>query len=364
MTRSALFLTGLMLAGFWLVSSDTLAQSSLGLGRGEQPLPTGGFFEGFFSWVRSQQAEFHQAIRGILLDMRNEGSHFWPLISICFLYGVFHAVGPGHGKVVVSSYMLANEVAARRGVIISMASALVQGITAIVAIGVFMVALRGTGIKTAELTFGLEAASYIGVMAVGVWLLWRKVFRNSHAHHDHDHGHNHGHDHHHHDHGHHHHRHDHHHHNHNHDHLHGVGTIQIQGGATASLGAAVVACDHCGHAHAPDPSTLQGAFGLREAWTAVLAVGLRPCTGALIVLIFCFANGLYLAGVVSTIAMSIGTGLSVSAMAILAVVAKNAAVRLANLQDNLGFVHRTIEITGAAIVFLIGLILFTALLYS
>ena len=147
----------------------------------------------------------------------------------------------------------------------------------------------------------------------------------------------------------HHHDHDHHHHDHEHHHDHGH----------AHLHAGEV-CDHCGHAHAPDPNTLTGNFGIKEAWAAILAVGLRPCTGALIVLIFCFANGLYIAGVFSTLAMSIGTGIAVSAMAVMAGTAKTAALKFAVAQDSVATVTRWIEIAGALFIFLIGFVLFTA----
>lgn len=300
-----------------IVMPEALAQSSLGIGRNEQTMPTGGFFEGFFNWVRSQQADFQRSINTILVGMRKEGTHFWSLVGICYLYGVLHAIGPGHGKVVISSYMLANEVAMRRGVGISMAAAFMQGLTAVFAISFFMLALRGSGIGTGQLAYGLEVASYVGVMGVGLWLLWRKLFRKKPAHV--------------------------HHHHHDHEHQ-GHGEV----------------CDHCGHSHAPDPSQLEGRFGLREAWTAILAVGLRPCTGALIVLVFCFANGLYFAGIASTLAMSIGTGMAVSAMAIIAVTAKNAALRFANAQNSLATVNSIIEVTGAVLIFLIGFVLFKA----
>lgn len=298
-------------------SADALAQSSLGIGRSEQTVPTGGLFGEFFNWVRQNQAEFNQAIRMTLVDMRQGGAGIWPLITISFLYGVFHAIGPGHGKVVVTSYMLANEVALKRGVIVSMAAALMQGVTAIAAISFFLVALRGSGIKTGDLAYTLEIASYVGVMGVGLWLLWRKLYRKpSHQHHDHSHDHEH------------------------------VGDG--------------VHCDHCGHSHAPDPGALQGSFGLREAWGAILVVGLRPCTGALIVLVFCFANGLYFAGVASTLAMAVGTGMAVSTLAILAVTAKNTALRIADAQEKAAGVQRSIEIIGAILIFLIGLTLFIA----
>jgi len=319
-----IFVTVVVLTGIGF-APESWAQSSLGIGRNEQQIPTGGFLSGVFDWVRIQQADFHQTIREILISMKRDGAHFWSLVWICFLYGVFHAIGPGHGKVVISSYMVANEVVVRRGVAVSMAASLMQGLTAVLAISFFVLVLRGSGIKTGDLAYGLEVASYLGVMLVGLWLLWRKLFakrkKHEHIHHDHDHDHIH----------------------HDHDH-HGHGEV----------------CDHCGHSHMPEPESLTGKFGPREAWTAVLAVGLRPCTGALIVLVFCFANGLYLVGIASTFAMSIGTGLAVSGLAMIAVVAKNTALRISGARDSLGRVNLIIEVIGACLIFLIGLVLFLA----
>ncbi len=329
MNRLGWICFGVVLFAFLSEGIEAFAQSSLGIGRNEQQIPTGGFASGFFDWVRTQQAAFHQSIREILVSMKREGAHFWALVWICFLYGVFHAVGPGHGKVVISSYMVANEVAVRRGFIVSMAAAFMQGLTAVLVISFFILALRGSGIKSGDLAYWMEVASYVGVMLVGIWLLWRKLFAKPKVHaHDHQHSHSHG---------------------HHHDHEHqGHGDV----------------CDHCGHSHMPEPETLMGKFGLKEAWTAVLAVGLRPCTGALIVLVFCFANGLYLAGIASTFAMSIGTGLAVSGLAMIAVTAKNMAIRISGAQASLGRVNQIIEITGACFIFLIGLVLFVAAINS
>ncbi len=321
------------------------AQGSLGVGRGEQPLPTGGLFEGFFAWVRSQQGAFNLAINKYLVGIRNGESAMWGLIWLSFLYGVFHAVGPGHGKVVITSYMVANEVQVKRGVFMSFASAIAQALTAIVVISAFLVLLRGTGIKHDMLAHTLELASYVGVMFLGLWLLWRKLFGSGRA--GHHHHHDHSHDHHHHDHHHHHeHNHDHHHDGHSHAHHH--------------HGSNNMVCDDCGHSHAPDPALLKGQFGMREVWTAILAVGLRPCTGALLVLIFCFANALYVAGIIATLAMAIGTAITVSTMATMAVFAKNAALKLSGVQDQTAALYRGIEIAGASAILLIGLALFTA----
>lgn len=348
------------------VDAEALAQSSLGIGRNEQTLPTGGFLEGFFRWVRDTQAEFQQEIRGLLVNMRNDSTYAWSLVAFSFLYGVFHAIGPGHGKVVISSYMVANEVAMRRGVMLSLMASFLQGLTAIAAISFFLIALRGSGIKTGDLAYGLEIASYIGVMAIGLWLIWRKLFKRKVAHshaHGHDHHYEHAHKHssvgeripelayahahaanhvHEHTHAHTHHYSDHHHDHSHHDHAHGA------------------VCSDCGHSHAPDPQMLEGKFGLKEAWGAILAVGLRPCTGALIVLVFCFANGLYVAGVASTLAMSLGTGIAVSILAVLAVSAKNLALKIAGVQGQIGALNTIIEVSAAFLIFLIGFVLFFA----
>jgi ABC-type nickel/cobalt efflux system permease component RcnA len=201
-------------------------------------------------------------------------------------------------------------------------------------------------------TWALEILSYALVTLFGAWLLFRKIgvlvatrrpvlavvggpamhidspMHDRHHHHHHRHGHDHSH----HDHAH-------------HAHAHAPGEI----------------CAECGHSHAPDPALLGGrTFDWRAAWSAIVAVGLRPCTGALIVLTFAFLNGLWAAGVASVIAMSIGTAITVSALATAAVLAKNVAVRLAGGGRVSGAIQSTFEIGGALLVFLFGLALLAA----
>ena len=105
---------------------------------------------------------------------------------------------------------------------------------------------------------------------------------------------------------------------------------------------------------------LSGKFGWNEAYSAILAVGLRPCSGALIVLTFAFLNGLYFAGIVAVIAMSIGTGIMVSFLASLAVLAKNYALKLSGATKASNTFHKWVEIIGAAFVFILGLLLLSA----
>lgn len=325
-----------VLAAAILYAGDVLAQNSLGIGRPEQAIAPEGPLASLLFWIQQKQQAFYRLMTTELRAMREDGTHVWALAGLSFAYGIFHAAGPGHGKAVISSYMIANEVAARRGIWLAFASAFAQALTAIVLISLLVLVLRGSGIKQGNLTRWLEIASYAAVTLLGAWLLWSKAFRRGHHHHHHD---NHGHD-----------------HGHSHDHYHDHGHDPHSHEAHAQGG-------DCGHLHAPDPSALEGRFSLRQAWSAILAVGLRPCSGAIIVLTFAFLNGLYLAGVASTLAMAVGTGITVAVLAALAVWAKDLAVRIGGAADRGAAVHRVVEIGGALLVFLLGLTLLSASLY-
>src|SRR5581483_9760249 len=93
-----------------------------------------------------------------------------------------------------------------------------------------------------------------------------------------------------------------------------------------------------GHAHAPEPADLAGKHWLRRGLTAILAVGLRPCSGAIIVLVFALAQGLFWIGIASTFAMGVGTALTVAAIATLAVAARGLAGRLAKSKPGAGVI--------------------------
>ncbi|MES0211072.1 nickel/cobalt transporter [Mesorhizobium sp. M0028] len=366
---------GLLAAAFVMTHflGSAHAQSSLGIGTNDGMAPTAtGPFAHILMWINLRQQEFYHALAGAMKAMRQDGSKMWLLIGLSFAYGIFHAAGPGHGKAVMSSYMVANEVALRRGIMLSFVSALLQALTAIVVMLLAYFVLRGTAISMTDAAWFLEIMSYVFVTLFGAWLLWRKAgpailrlfganpgyslsaahaghshaghshsahahaahSHALHAHDDHDHAHDH------HDHG----AHDHAHAAHDH-HSHAAGEV----------------CETCGHSHAPDPALLSGdRFDWRTAWSAVAAVGIRPCSGALIVLSFALLNGLWFGGILSVLAMALGTAITVSALATLAVTAKNWAVYFAGDGRMGNRIHSFVEIGGAAFIFLFGLLLLSA----
>jgi ABC-type nickel/cobalt efflux system permease component RcnA len=328
------------------------AQSSLGIGTNDAMPATSGLFAHQLAWINLKQQEFYRALSGAIKEMRHDGSRVWLLIGLSFAYGIFHAAGPGHGKAVISSYMVANEVALRRGVLVSFVSALLQALTAIVVMVLAYFVLRGTSVSMTDAAWFLEISSYVFVTAFGAWLLWKKagppILRlfgarqalNLSAAHAHTGGHVHA---------------DGSHCAHAHDHLHHSAhdSHDHQGG--------IETCETCGHSHAPDPALLSGdRFDWRTAAAAVAAVGIRPCSGALIVLSFALLNGLWTGGILSVLAMALGTAITVSALAVMAVTAKNWAVLFAGDGRMGARIHSIVEIGGAAFVFLFGLLLLSA----
>jgi nickel/cobalt exporter len=302
---------------------------------------------GIIGWILAKQAEFYREMSATIRAAKSDGSAVWTLLGISFAYGIFHAAGPGHGKAVISSYLVANEETARRGIVLSFASALLQALVAVALVAVLAWLLSSTAKTMCSAEKAIEIASYALIAAFGARLVWTKgggFMRALQAkpapamaaahHHDHDH-HDHSHDH-----GHHHH--DHHHdpdHAHSHDHSHGH-----------------VHDEHCGHSHGPTPDQLAGPGGWRRGLGAIFAVGMRPCSGAILVLVFSLAQGLFLAGIAATFVMGLGTAITVATIAVIAVSAKGLARRLSAGREGGGaLIMRGIEFGAAGLVLLFGL---------
>lgn len=377
MVRSALPAPSPLLPALALVclaaaaGSAVAAPSPFGVGLAEPSYAPGGILSGVFGWIAQQQKAFYASLTAAIKAMKEDGSAAWWLMGLSFLYGVFHAAGPGHGKAVISSYVLANGETLRRGILLSFASAFAQAVTAVAVIGIASLLLRMTAIAITETTRWFEVGSYAVVALLGVYLVWRKILRplltprrpvalgaQAVVACTHDHGHDHGHDHHH---GHaHSHSHGHDHaHGHHHAHAHADGHGHAHALPHAHAHETGEVCGSCGHVHAPPPSMLTGEFSLTRAWSVIVAIGLRPCTGALVVLVFAISQGLALAGVAATFAMAVGTGLTVSLLAVLAVVAKDLALRSVGGRAA-ARLHAGIEGFAALVVLLLGTTLLIA----
>jgi nickel/cobalt exporter len=307
------------------------------------PMP--GEVGGFTGWVLHEQANFYRMLSGAIRASKADGRAAWTLLGISFAYGVFHAAGPGHGKAVISSYLVANDETWKRGIALSFASAILQAVVAVIIVGIAAALLNATSKAMGTTVRIIEIVGYALIILIGLRLLWvkgralLKLLRPApaaHGHHDHHHrAHDHAH-------------HDHAHCGHDHGHHHG----HDDGHAW-------------GHAHAPEPSELTGKHWLRRGLAAVVAVGLRPCSGAIIVLVFALAQGLFWLGVASTFVMGLGTAITVSAIATVAVAARGLAGRFAKTKPGPGMIAlRVLETAAALAIVAFGVLLLTGYMVS
>ncbi|MGE3831763.1 MAG: nickel/cobalt transporter [Parvibaculaceae bacterium] len=277
--------------------------------RGERGQSTVNLFEHPVMWVQEKQSIFYGAMRQSLNQIRAESSlaAAMTLMLLSFGYGIFHAAGPGHGKAVISAWLIATRNDLRRGILVAFMSAFIQALTAVTVVtaALFLVSAAGTAAR--DVTGFLESASYLLIALMGAYLIWT-AFRPAHAHGSEAHAglDHHAHDHHAHDHDHADHSHDHEHHHHAHDETCG-----------------------CGHAHLPSAADVRGEWSLTKASSLAFAVGIRPCLGAILVLLATYPLGIYWAGVTSTFVMAVGTAITVSIIAALTVYSKKIAMRLA-----------------------------------
>jgi nickel/cobalt transporter (NicO) family protein len=330
--------------GAWAASAATaaaqLSPRPFAVAGGEGGGATEG---GLTGWLMAQQSWLTHLIAAKVHALHDQPSAAWGLIGLGLAYGVFHAAGPGHGKAILASYMLANEKSLKRGAVMALMAALLQALVAIALVGAAGFVFRATASQMNHAADWIVLASYGAVAAMGLWLVWRKggalVAALS-------------------------------------------GYVERRRAAAAapayagvpwrrsafSLSAAAFRAGppeggaapigECGHAHAFDPSQLDRPFSWRDATGTVIAAGARPCSGAILVLVFAMAQGLFAAGVAATFAMAVGTAVTTGALACTAVFAKSAAMRLAAGENSrLALVARGFEFAAALAVLAFGLAL-------
>lgn len=296
------------------VAGQALAQGAGPFGVGRPDAPVTAAPTGVFAWIAAKQSAFYLALSGAIRSVKQDPAALWGLAGLSFAYGVFHAAGPGHGKAVISSYLVATGEGFRRGVALSAVAALAQALSAIALVALFSLVLRATSMAMAGATWWLEAASYVAVLGVGLVLLWRKG----------------------------------------------------GGFARALTGRPVhVHGPDCAHGHGVDPRIAEGRIDWRQAGAAVLAIGLRPCTGAIVTLVFALAQGIFWVGIAATFAMAAGTAATVAGIAALAVAAKATALRIAAARPGPGaMVVAGFEALAALVVVALGALLLGGLLAS
>ena len=236
-------------------------------------------------WAANGQREVQNAMaRGLRALRAGQPGALGALLSVCFAYGFLHAVGPGHGKLLVGGYGLAARVPLLRLSALAVVSSLAQAGTAIVLVWAGIAALDWTRAQMTDVADRWMApVSLAAIGLVGLWLVWRGLRKMRPAaearadHHDHHHDHNH-------------------------------------------------ACEDCGHAHGPSPDQVAHLRSWRDGAALVGAIALRPCTGAVFLLILTWQMQVFWAGILGTLAMALGTACVTLAAAVAAVTLREGAL--------------------------------------
>ena len=339
-----------LLAGFLALAASPafaqLAQRPFMVGGGEGG---GGASGGFTGWLIEMQSQLTRLIAADVHALHSGPAALWGLIGFGFAYGVFHAAGPGHGKAIIASYMMASDRALKRGVVLAFLAATLQGAVAVALVGVAALIFHATSAEMNAAADWLALASYSGVIAIGLWLTatkgrallaalkarfahraalaaapvyaeapWRPAAGS-------------------------------------------VALVAFRAGSPDGAPEAAIDDPACGHLHAPDPATLEAGFSWRGATATVLAAGSRPCSGAILVLVFALAQGLFVAGIAAVAAMSFGVALTTGSLAFAAVFAKRVAMRMAAGDDSrIALAARSVEFLAALLVVAFGLALLFA----
>lgn len=228
------------------------------------------------------QRDVQNAMAAALRGLRaGEAGALLSLWALCFAYGFVHAAGPGHGKIMIGGYGAGSRVSARRLAGLALASSLAQAATAVILV---YAAVWVFGWGRAQMTGVAEDVlapfSYVLIGAVGAWLVLRgwRMLRPVH-----DHAHT------------------------GDDHL----------------------CSSCGHAHGPTPAQAEAVQSWRDAFVIVGAIAIRPCTGALFLLILTWRFDLDWAGIIGAFVMGLGTASITVLVAFAAVGFRESTLKLA-----------------------------------
>jgi nickel/cobalt transporter (NicO) family protein len=267
-----------------------------------------GGFDAFSAWVMDSQRAVQGWLAGAIRALRAGQAGAWAaFLGLCFAYGVLHAAGPGHGKLVIGGYGAARRITARKLALLALVSSMAQAAVAVMAVYAIVAALGLSRQVAGEVVDGIIAPlGSAAIAALGLYLIWRGargVLAQQRAY------------------------------------VHPPHTPHDSHGD---------ACG-CGHAHAPSAAQVQAASTAREMAALVAGIALRPCTGAVFVLILTWQLGLALAGIAGAFAMGFGTALFTAGAALMAVYLRDGAMGSLSL-GQMARVLPMVEMTAGAVI--------------
>ena len=301
--------TALVGLGLFLIAQAVFATGMLSGPAPRNPFGTGGLGHAPMATssingaILAVQAQFYAVLTAAVHTFKNEGMGLISLVTVGFLYGIFHAAGPGHGKGVIAGYVLASQSSWRQGLALSFAAALLQAIVAVLLVGTLAVALGATAATIDSAARGIEVVSFAAVAGMGLILLWSKSGE----------------------------------------------VVRLSAGMGPNLDAGDRGLEAVRSRHP------------RRNWHllagVIMAAGIRPCSGAIILLVFSLSQGVFFAGVAGAFAMAIGTWMTTGTLASLTVFAKSVTRRTTGAGVAGPIIFAGFETLAAAFVLTLGALL-------
>lgn len=277
----------------------------------------------FVQYCINAQIYMHRYLVLYLLQQRNHQYSGGVMLALCsFIYGFLHSVGPGHGKFVITTYLATHRRQLNASRLITLLGSLMQGVVAILFVLVLAIALNLSMGDLSLSRYWLEKGSALFIAAFGLVVILRAV-----------------------------------------------GLPQRKRLAFKALRPLTTTTQHspeddcgCGHRHLPDATALTG--GWRNALWLIVSIGIRPCSGAILILVFANAVGMFTWGVISALSMALGTALSIM---ILATLVHHAREKFIAANDHLtgkrlAQVSRLAVILGGILLILFALVLFNSVI--
>ncbi|MFQ6549641.1 nickel/cobalt transporter [Aestuariibius sp. 2305UL40-4] len=271
-------------------------------------------FSGVARWAVEQQRAFQNDIAGAVRDLQSGApGAIAALLAAAAAYGFVHAVGPGHGKYLIGGVGLGSSVSAGRLSGLALASSLAQAVWAIVLVygGFFLLEVSARQMTVLAEEY-LAPASYIAIASVGVVLVWRGAralsrqvaprHRVAHAH----------------------------------AHAHG---------------------DCSCHSHGPSPEEAAKVSSWRDAMALIVSIAIRPCTGAIFLLVIAWQMDIQLAGALAVITMGLGTAALTSLVALSSVAARTMAFASADRMGAMALAFPSIQVLVGVLIIWTSLML-------
>ena len=217
------------------------------------------------------------------------------LILISFFYGIFHAIGPGHGKFILTSYLALEQSKLKQAVKISLASSIVQGIVAILLVSIIIVAFTLSRTYFNLTLKWVERGSFMLMILLGVYWIyqaWQGIRPPKLQ-------------------------------------IRKISPMQMPQEKTP-LVSHHIHHEHCGcgHQHLPSSVQMNQSTGWKSQLFLILSIGSRPCSGAILVLFLSYTLNIYLWGILATLMMALGTGITLTIFALIVIFARHKAVQL------------------------------------